>query len=69
MARQSLTAMVMPGKSAETWQALMELRCKREVLERWLASQVLPETVQQSLRAMLGEVEEQLRLLTQALSS
>jgi hypothetical protein len=57
-----------PAKSAETWQALMELRCKREVLERWLASQVLPDGLQQSLRTMLGEVEEQLRLLTEALS-
>jgi hypothetical protein len=48
--------MVTPTKSAEAWQALMELRCKREVLERWLASHVLPEGLEQSLRTMLGEV-------------
>jgi len=60
--------MVTPTKSAETWQALMELRCRREVIERWLASQVLPDGLQQSLRTMPGEIEDQLRLLTNALS-
>jgi hypothetical protein len=57
------------AKSAETWQALMEMRCRQEVLERWLASQVLTDNLQQSLRTMLSEVEDQLRSLTNALSS
>jgi hypothetical protein len=68
MAGQSLTAMVTPAKSAETWQALMELRCRQEVIGRWLSSCLIPGDLQQSLQAMLGEVEDQLRLLTQALS-
>ena len=41
----------------------MELRCRREILERWLASQVLTDNLQQSLRTMLSEVEDQLRAL------
>ena len=60
--------MLNTAKSAETWQALMELRCRREVLERWLANQVLTENLQQSLRTILSEVEDQLRSLTNALS-
>jgi primase-polymerase (primpol)-like protein len=50
-------------KPAETWQTLMELRCRREVLERWLASQVLPDALQHSLRTMLSEVEDQIQAL------
>ncbi len=42
----------------------MQLRCRQEVLERWLASQVLPDGLQQSLYAMLAEVREQLSVLT-----
>jgi hypothetical protein len=42
----------------------MELRCRREVLERWLASQMLPDDLEQSLQAMLGEVEDQIELLS-----
>jgi hypothetical protein len=38
----------------------MELRCRREVIERRLASQTLPEGLQHSLRTMLIEVEDQL---------
>jgi len=59
--------MVTPAISADTWHALMQLRCRQEILERWLASQVLPNGLQQSLRAMLAEVEEQLRVLSDAL--
>ena len=61
---QSQPAMSIPAKSAETWQTLMELRCRREVLERWLAGQVLFDDLQQSLQTMLGEVEDQIQLLT-----
>ncbi|MFZ1135489.1 MAG: hypothetical protein WAN69_11100 [Candidatus Korobacteraceae bacterium] len=45
----------------------MQLRCRQEILERWLASQVLTDGLQQGLRAMLAEVEEQLRTVTDAL--
>jgi hypothetical protein len=60
--------MLTTAKSAETWQVLMEMRCRQEVLERWLASQVLTENLQHSLRAMLSEVEDQLHSLTNTLS-
>ena len=60
--------MFTPANSAETWQALVELRCRQEVLERWLASQVLPGYLRYGLHAMLGEVEEQLQSLTKDLS-
>jgi hypothetical protein len=53
-----------PAKSAETWQTLIALRCRREIIERWLASQVLPDGLRQSLHAMLREVEDQLQLVT-----
>jgi hypothetical protein len=56
-----------PANSADTVHALMQLRCRQEVLQRWLASQILPMGLQQSLPAMLTEVEEQLRVLTDAL--
>ncbi len=62
-------AMSPPSKSAETWQALMELRCRREVIERWLASRVLPDDQQQSLRGMLREIEDQLQVLSRTLSN
>ena len=42
----------------------MELRCRREVLERWLASGALADDLQRSLQAMLGEVEDQMQALT-----
>ena len=41
----------------------MQLRCRQEILERWLASEVLTDGLQQSLRAMLGEVKEQLGMM------
>jgi len=63
-AAQTLSAMFTTAKSAETWQTLMELRCRREVLERWLASQTLPNDLEQGLQAMLCEVEDQIQTLT-----
>jgi hypothetical protein len=54
-------------KFAETWQALMQLRCRQEILERWLASEVLTTGLRQSLQAMLREVEDQLQSLTNVL--
>ena len=56
--------MLTQAKPAETWQTLMELRCRREVLERWIASQVLPDGLQHSLQTMLIEVEDQIRIHT-----
>jgi hypothetical protein len=44
-------------------QRVLELRCREEILQRWLASEVLTDGLQQSLRAMLGEVVEQLRAI------
>jgi hypothetical protein len=45
-------------------QRVMELQCRREILQRWLASEVLTNGLEQSLHTMLGEVEEQLRALS-----
>ena len=59
--------LVNQAKSAETLHALMELRCRQEVIERWLVNQELPEGLRQSLRATLAEVEEQLKVLTYTL--
>jgi len=59
--------MLTQGKSAEAWQALMELRCRQEILERWQASHVLTDNLQHSLRTMLSEVEDQLRALASVL--
>ena len=53
-----------PGEAVHT---LMQLRCRQEVLERWLASQVLPDSLREGLRGMLAEVEEQMRTITDAL--
>ena len=60
---QTQTAMLTPEKSAETWQTLMQLRCRQEILERWLSSEILPNGLRQSLQAMLCEVDDQLRIL------
>lgn len=65
---QTQTAMLTPEKSAEIWQTLMQLRGRQEILERWLASEVLPNGLRQSLQTMLREVQDQLRILTNALS-
>jgi hypothetical protein len=54
-------------ESSETWQRFMELRSRREVIERWLTSCSLPDNTQQNLRAMLRDVEDQLQALTDQL--
>jgi len=56
--------MLTPANSTETWQVLMELRCRQEVIERWPASSLLADDLQRSLQLMLGEVQDQVRLLT-----
>jgi hypothetical protein len=56
--------MLTPPKSSETWQLLIELRCQREVIERWLASCSLPNDLQQNLSAMLRDVDRRLQALT-----
>ena len=65
---QTQTAMLTPAKPDETWQTLIALRCRQEIIERWLASQILPDGLRQILHAMLREVEDQLLLLTNAIS-
>ena len=62
-------SVVTPAKSVEAWQRLFELRTQQEVLERWIASETLSPNLQQSLRGMLNEVENQLQLLANALQS
>jgi hypothetical protein len=56
------------AKSGDTWQELMELRCQREVIERWLASCSLPDDLQQNLYAMLREIDDQLQMRTKQLA-
>jgi len=56
--------MLAPAKSAEPWQSLIELRSQREIIERWLASSSLPDSLKPALYAMLDEVEDQIQLLT-----
>jgi hypothetical protein len=51
-------AQIVPDRTLEQ---MIELRCRREILQRWLASEVLPDNLQQGLRAMLGEVEQQMQ--------
>ena len=65
---QAQIEVVTSAKSAEAWQLLVELRTRQEVLERWIASQTLSPGLQQGLRGMLNEVEDQLQLLANALS-
>jgi hypothetical protein len=54
-------------KSSETWQQFMELRSRREAIERWLTSCSLPDETQQNLRAILRDVEDQLQVLADQL--
>jgi hypothetical protein len=54
-------------ESNEAWQRFMELRCHREVIERWLAICSLPDGMQPHLRVMLHEVDDQLQVLTEHL--
>ena len=42
---------------------VIELRCRQEILQRWLSSEVLTDGLQQSLNTMLDEIVEQLRTL------
>ena len=56
-------AVTTPAYSAETLHALMQLRHRREILERWLSSEVLPAGIANTLRTMLAEVDEQLGTL------
>jgi hypothetical protein len=64
--KKMMIAMLTPTRCSESWQALMELRGRQEVIERWLASGQLPEDLQRSLQTMLAEVEEQARSISDA---
>jgi hypothetical protein len=63
------TSEVKLAQTAEALPTLMQLRCRKEILEHWLASQVLTDGLQQGLRAMLAEVDDQLHSLATARSS
>jgi hypothetical protein len=54
-------------KSGETWQELVELRCQREIIDRWLASCSLPDALQQYLCGMLRNIDDRLDALTKEL--
>jgi len=53
--------------SGETWQQLLELRCRREVIEGWLGSSALSDDVKQNLRSEAREVDDQLQALAKQL--
>jgi hypothetical protein len=63
------TAVLKSANPAEVVHTLMQLRCRQEILERWLASEVLTDGLRESLHGMLAEVEDQLRSLAAALSN
>ena len=56
----------MPEKSVvflETrWQQLVELRSRREIVQRWLQTDGVPEVLLEQLKLQLEEIEQQLRL-------
>jgi hypothetical protein len=58
---KAASKLVTPIRGAGNWQALVELRGRREVLERWLANDAFPEELQHSLRALSQEIDDQLR--------
>lgn len=51
------------GASEPVWQQLIELRCRKEVIERWLSDIELPLSLQESLRERLCAVESEQRML------
>jgi hypothetical protein len=53
--------------SGEAWQQLMELRCRREIIEGWLATSALSDDVKQNLRPKACEVDDQLQTLEKQL--
>ena len=53
--------------SGENWQQLIELRCRREVIEGWFASSALSDDVKQNLRPKACEVDDQLQALAKQL--
>ena len=54
-------------QSNETWRELIDLRCQREVIDRWLASCSLPDGLQQYPYAMLGEIDDRLDMVSRKL--
>ena len=60
----------MPGEAFTdrdaAWRRLLELRCQREIVERWLQTTGVPEQLQEQLRFMLQEIEVELSALEMA---
>jgi hypothetical protein len=53
-----------PTRSVESrWQQLVELRSRREIVQRWLQTDGVPEVLREQLRTQLQEIELQLRAL------
>jgi hypothetical protein len=53
--------------SGEPWQQLIELRCRRQIIEGWLASSALSDDVKQNLRLKASEVDDQLQAMAKQL--
>lgn len=51
-----------------SWQKLLELRCQREIVERWLHTAGVPELLQEQLQHMLQNIELELQRLETAKS-
>jgi hypothetical protein len=53
-----------PIRSVESrWQQLVELRSRREIVQRWLQTDGVPEPLREQLRMQLQEIELQLNTL------
>lgn len=48
------------------WRKLLELRCQREIVERWLQTSGVPEQLQGQLQLMLDDIELELHALEMA---
>lgn len=64
--RTEARTMVNVAKSTEPWQTLVNLRSQREIVERWLASHMLTPGAEESLLAMLRDIDDQLQRLSEA---
>lgn len=48
------------------WRKLLELRCQREIVERWLQTVGIPEQLQEQLRFLLQAIEQELQTMETA---
>jgi hypothetical protein len=60
----------MPGEPFKdrdaAWRKLLELRCQREIVERWLYTSGVPEQLQEQLHIMLDDIDLELHALEMA---